>query len=171
VQARGDKSAERLKHYAKFVEWLKAEFAEVDDINASISALHARAPTGEQRRLLDVELVARGLTNFSRVNPPLRENLKLPKWDRSSEVAYPPDALDEFNRRAAQMNAALTQRMIAKNAFTSGPDWAAGRDLAFEQETAEFAKRADELRATETKSKVEYEARLQEAERRRLTGE
>jgi hypothetical protein len=170
VKARESKSCERLKHYPKFVAWLQDEFTEIDAINAEIAQLHARAPAGEDRRLLDPELLARGLDHFDAAHPPLRENLKLPKWDRSSETAFPPDPAAELNRRAAQMNAALAKRMADRDALTTGANWAAGRDLAVQQEEAEHAKRDAELKAKETADKATFEQRLQEAERRRLVG-
>jgi hypothetical protein len=171
VNARSVLSAERLKHYAKFIVWLQAEFVEIDDINAEIHQLHARAPSGEDRRLIEPELIARGIDRYDAAHPRLREQLKLPEFIKSSVIAYPRDALDEWNRHAVQMNEAMRQRIAMKGALVSGDNWHAGRELQIEQEEAAFAQRAEELKAAETKSKVEFEAKLQDAERRRLTGE
>jgi hypothetical protein len=160
VEARGSKSAERLKHYAKFITWLEAEFNEIDDINSEIHALHARAPYGENRRLIEPELVARDLTNYDAKHPRLREQLKLPDFVRADTIAFPMDPMAEFNRRAAQQNEALTKRMKDKYGFVTGDNWAAGRDLAVQQEEAEHAKKGEELKKQELESKRKYEEGL-----------
>lgn len=115
-------------------------------------------------------MVARGLENPDARHPRLRDNLKLPAFIRASEIAYPPDPMDQWNQHAAQMNEAYRQRMVEKFGLSHSPDWAAARDLQIEQAEAEFAKRDAELKAKETADKAAFEQRLQEAERRRLGG-
>jgi hypothetical protein len=44
--------------------------------------------SGDRVRLLDAELVARGLSNYDAVSPPLRDNLQLPCWDASCDIAF-----------------------------------------------------------------------------------
>jgi hypothetical protein len=157
--------------YLGFLEQITDWYRRYDANTAAISDLHARAAAiGENRRLLDAELVARGIDRYDAAHPRLRDNLKLPDFIRASVIAYPPDPMDQWNRYAAQANEALRQRMAEKFSLTTGPDWAAGRDRQIEQEESEFAKKDEELRAAEIKSKVEYEAKLQESERRRLGG-
>ena len=40
--------------------------------------------------MLEPELVARGLESFSRANPSITEEFKLPDWDEPTKLAWPP---------------------------------------------------------------------------------
>ena len=52
--------------------------------------INSAASTGEHRRLLGVELTARGLESFSFYNPSLGDTVKLPEWTHSDRMAWPP---------------------------------------------------------------------------------
>jgi hypothetical protein len=123
-----------------------------------------------RRYLSEPELIARGLSSFDAAHPRLRDSLKLPDFIRASVIAFPPNPMDQWNAHAAQSHEAMAKRMAEKFGMTHSPDWAAGRDLAVEQEEAVFAKRAAELKTKETADKADYERRLQDTERRRLGG-
>lgn len=115
--------------------------------------------------MLDPELIARGLDRYDAAHPRLRENLRLPKWDRSSEIAYPPNALDEWNRRAMQVAEATTQRLKEKHALSASADWASARDIQSERDEAEFARRDAELQARAAADKADYETKLKQTGR------
>ena len=75
---------------------LPALFAKIIDIyrereavNAMRSKINSAAPPGEHRRLKDPELLARGLDNFSRANPPMSEGTQLPDWSHSEKMFWP----------------------------------------------------------------------------------
>jgi hypothetical protein len=161
---------ELVELYEPFLAHITDLYARIDKNAAAIADLHRQAPAGENRRLLDAELVARGIDRYDAAHPRLRDNLKLPEFIKSSTIAFPPNPMDQWNRYAAQSHAAMAKRMAEKGALATGDNWHAGRDLQIGQAEVEFAKRDAELKAAETKSKAEYEAKLQEAERRRQIG-
>jgi hypothetical protein len=43
----------------------------------------------EHRRLRQVELIARGLDNFSRADPPITKAVQLPDWEYGAKMAWP----------------------------------------------------------------------------------
>jgi hypothetical protein len=54
------------------------------------SALHQSRPSGVKGYLPGPDLVARGLTDFSRDDPPVARDLKLPSWSESNKLIWPP---------------------------------------------------------------------------------
>ena len=75
---------------------LPALFAKIIDIyrereaaNALRYKINSAALPGEHRRLKDPELLARGLDNFSRANPPMSEGTQLPDWSHSEKMLWP----------------------------------------------------------------------------------
>ncbi len=52
--------------------------------------VNASAPAGEPRRLAGPELLARGLESFSRDNPSIAAELRIPSFDRGGRMAWPP---------------------------------------------------------------------------------
>jgi hypothetical protein len=161
--------------YLGFLEQITDWYKRADALKARIDALHARAPAAQwgdqQRRLLDPELVARGIDRYDAVHPRLRDNLKLPDFVQSSTIAFPPNPMDQWNRYAAQSHAAMAQRMAEKGALATGNNWHAGRDLQIEHEESEHAKRAEELKQQELESRAAFERKLLEDDKRRRTGE
>ena len=162
-------AAELRELYAPFVEKITALYARIDANTRAISDLHGRAPAGEPRRLADAEQSARGL-QFSAETPPLRDNLRLPDWLRSRDIAYPRSQLETLRRDSSLMTANLVRAIEAKQAGLYGPDWAAARALVDEQQRAEFARRDAALAAEEAEAKRKFEQSLVEADRRRRTG-
>lgn len=157
---------ELAKFYPWVVEHLADIFAKIDQNTAAIDRLHMNAPRGENRRLLDAELVARKLPGYDAAHPPLRNNLQLPDWGISREVAYPASPTI-WNERARLMAEALAKQMADKFALTHGPQWAEARELAIKEEQEAFAQRDKELKRDEAESKAAYERHQQEAELRR----
>lgn len=63
------------------------------DINRDaeeVSRINGAAQSGEHRRLLDVELTARGLERFTRENPSILGELRLPSFEHSDRMVWPP---------------------------------------------------------------------------------
>lgn len=52
--------------------------------------VNVSAPAGEPRRLAGAELSARGLEKFSTTDPSIARELKLPDFERSVRMAWPP---------------------------------------------------------------------------------
>jgi hypothetical protein len=58
--------------------------------DAEVSRINGSAPAGVAVRLREVELVARNLGGFTRDRPSITNELKLPDWDQSNKLAWPP---------------------------------------------------------------------------------
>jgi hypothetical protein len=52
--------------------------------------VNVAALAGEHRRLLRVELAARDLASFSTSDPSISTSLRLPDWENSDRMAWPP---------------------------------------------------------------------------------
>jgi hypothetical protein len=59
-------------------------------VDEEVSRINGSAPPGEHRRLLGVELTARGLESFSTADPPIAKSVRLPDWDEPTKFAWPP---------------------------------------------------------------------------------
>jgi hypothetical protein len=57
--------------------------------NEEVSRINGSAPPGERRRLLGVELTARGLESFSTTDPPIAKGVQLPDWAQSARMVWP----------------------------------------------------------------------------------
>jgi hypothetical protein len=64
-------------------------FEKAKTVDEKVHRVNAEAPAGEHRRLLGVELTARGLLEFSRTNPSIIETAQLPDYERSGKMAWP----------------------------------------------------------------------------------
>ena len=159
---------ELVKLYPDFVKQLADLYARIDENAAAISDLHSRAPRGEPLRLFeDAEIVARGLERYTAEQPPLRDNLKLPNFDRSNEIAYPkPAPLNPF------INVMLDhiKAVEAKQAGLFTSDWAAAQKVRNEQTRIEMDKRAEVDAAKAASEKRKYEQAVVEGDRRRRMG-
>lgn len=156
---------ELAESYPSFVQKLIDLYRRIDENTALIDALHARAPIGEHRRLADAEQMARDLPSYDGVHPRLRDNLRLPDWDVSRDIAFP--VIVDWNARAALMSAAFASRLADKFALTHSADWGAARDLQIKEQEAETAKRDEELKQAEAESLAEYQRHQRESELRR----
>jgi len=65
-------------------------FSRAEAVDKEVSRINGSAPEGEHRRLRQTELVARGLNNFSRADPPIAKAVQLPDWTNSETMVWPP---------------------------------------------------------------------------------
>ena len=121
-------------------------------IDQECSRINGEAPAGEKRRLLGVELTARGLESFSISDPSLTEAAKLPDWTHSDRVAWPPPQTPLAVLVAASMTPPHDPRFSA--------DWAAARDQDMARRAANEARWAEEEAARQVASRSAYEASL-----------
>ena len=75
--------------YPKFVAQVVDLFSRAEAVDKEVSRINGSAPSGEHRRLRQVELVARGLDNFSRADPPITKAVQLPDWLNSEKMLWP----------------------------------------------------------------------------------
>jgi hypothetical protein len=97
VKARRDELArECAELYPTVTDQLVDLFKRISECDGEISRINGAAPSGEHRRLLEVELHARGLDAFTRDEPSIiTELLKLPNWADSARMAWPlPEPFD-----------------------------------------------------------------------------
>jgi hypothetical protein len=91
VEAKRDELAqEYAATYPKFVAQVVDLFSRAEAVDREVSRINGSAPPGEHRRLRQVELVARGLNNFSRADPPITKAVQLPDWTNGAKMAWPP---------------------------------------------------------------------------------
>jgi hypothetical protein len=57
--------------------------------DAKVGRINGSAPPGVALRLREVELVARNLDGFTRDEPSITKELRLPDWDQSNKLAWP----------------------------------------------------------------------------------
>jgi hypothetical protein len=76
------------KTYPKIVAQLVDLFSRAEAVDKDASRISGSAPSGEHRRLRQVELVARGLDNFSRADPPITKAVQLPDWTNSETMVW-----------------------------------------------------------------------------------
>lgn len=150
--------------YPTFVAKIADLFARIDQNTAAISDLHGKAFAGEERRLADAEQMARNVAAYTAEQPRLRENLRLPDWERPRDIAYPaPPAVNPY---AAHMQTIIAE-IARKEALTSGPNWHEAKKLEDEATRAEIAKREAELAAQAAEAKRHFERQVQADDRRR----
>jgi hypothetical protein len=58
--------------------------------DAEVGRINGSAPDGVRLRLHEVELVARNLEGFTRDEPSITNELRLPDWDQPRRLAWPP---------------------------------------------------------------------------------
>ncbi len=90
VEARRDEWARKYAQYPKIVAQLVDILRGAEEIDQECSRVNGSAPPGEHRRLRQAELVARGLNNFSRDDPPISKAVVLPDWTNSEKMVWPP---------------------------------------------------------------------------------
>ena len=101
-----------------------------------LSHLHQARPSGVSLHLLGAELVARGLDNFTRDDPSIARELKLPDFEHSVRMAWPPPPTSMGAAFAATMMPASDQRFSAEW-WKEGEEGAA-RQRARQQSTADY---------------------------------
>jgi len=83
-------AAEFAETYRDCVARLVAAFQRAAAIDQRVQQINSSAPRGEHRRLLGVELSARGLANFTIAVPSLAKMAQLPQFENSGRMAWPP---------------------------------------------------------------------------------
>jgi hypothetical protein len=91
VEAERDKLARKFTEvYPKVVAQLVDLFDQMEALDKEIGRVNGSAPRGEHRRLLEVELTARGLDRFTvNYRPPIPENARLPDFEESAKTVWP----------------------------------------------------------------------------------
>ena len=92
AEERNALAAELRQTYPATVAALVSLFARIADLDRRLSALHQSRPSGAKGQLLSAELKARELSEFSRDEPSISRELKLPSWTASNKLAWPPPA-------------------------------------------------------------------------------
>jgi hypothetical protein len=115
-------------------------------------AREVKAVEGEDRYLLDVELLARRLQNFSISNPSIMETARLPDWKHSDHMAWPPPKIP--------LGALVATAMTPPHDPRFSADWAAAREQDMARRAAAQARRAEEEEARQAESRRVYEASL-----------
>jgi len=92
AEERNSLAAEMRQTYPAAVATLVSLFTRDADLDRRISALHQSRPSGAKGQLLSAELKARELSEFTRDEPPISRELKLPSWTESNKLAWPPPA-------------------------------------------------------------------------------
>jgi hypothetical protein len=146
-----EESARRFAKYPELIDELISLFQDAEAVDKEVARVNGSAPPGEHRRLRQVELVARGLDNFSRADPPITKAVQLADWMHSDRLVWPPPqpSLALF---AMSMVPAHNPRYTA--------DWAAALEKDNARRAATEARWAEEEAARQAESRRAYEASL-----------
>lgn len=87
---RNQLAKELAQTYPNVVSQLVSLFSRIRANDAALSDLHGSRPDGAKGTLLGVELTARNLSEFNRDQPSLTRDLRLPEWQESCRLAWPP---------------------------------------------------------------------------------
>jgi hypothetical protein len=90
AEALRDAAAQRFARYPELVHEMIEIILEAQAVDAEVSRVNGAALPGEYRRLQSVELEARGLKNFSISNPSVVDMVRLPDWEHSERMLWPP---------------------------------------------------------------------------------
>ena len=104
MRIKRDEAAKRFERVQTLIAELIDLFDEAKAVDREVSVVNGSAPPGEFRRLHGVELTARNLPAFSREQPPLASSLRLPDYNRSDRLAFPPPTIPASVLIAAQPN-------------------------------------------------------------------
>jgi hypothetical protein len=83
-------AADVMNRSGKLLARLVDLFESAEAVDEEVSHINGSAPSGEHRRLLGVELAARGLESFGTADPPIAKGVQLPDWAHSARMAWPP---------------------------------------------------------------------------------
>ena len=153
VEARRDELAnEYAATYPRLVAQLVDLFECIEAVDKEVSRINGSAPSGEHRRLRQVELIARGLDNFNRANPPITKAVQLPDWTNSEKMAWPPPQ--------PSLAAVFALSMVPSHDPRYTADWAAALEKDNARRAATEARWAEEEAARQEESRRVYEASL-----------
>jgi hypothetical protein len=85
-----DAAAQRFARYPALVHEVIEIILEAQAVDAEVSRVNGSALPGEHRRLQSVELKSRGLKNFSISNPSVIDMVRLPDWEQTERMLWPP---------------------------------------------------------------------------------
>ena len=153
VQAQRDELAQQYAGlYPKLAGQLVDLFERIEAVDKEVSRVNGSAPEGEHRRLRQTELVARGLDNFSRADPPITKAVQLPDWTNSEKMVWPPPQ--------PSLAAVFAMSMVPSHDPRYTADWAAALEKDNARRAATEARWAEEEAARQEESRRAYEASL-----------
>ncbi len=160
LKGKRDALAEEVREYPAIVAKLVDLFSRVAINDAEIGKLHRARPAGVSLHLRTAELEARGLDGFTRDTPSIiEEQLKLPDWQHSERMAWPPPKPSEAAAFAASMALPMHR----------GADWWKDGDARAAEQAAEAARvaryYADQPREREKREAAEERTRATGAHR------
>jgi hypothetical protein len=156
VEAKRDELAQEYAAiYPKFVAQVVDLFERIEAVDKDASRINGSGPSGEHRRLRQVELVARGLDNFSRADPPIAKAVQLPDWTNSEKMVWPPP------------KPSLAVQVATSMTFSQHP----GDDWWQQREERTAALRAEQERVIEHYDAMEREREEHEAAEARAVQE
>jgi predicted transcriptional regulator len=142
---RNELAQECAATYPRIVAQLVDLFERIEAADKEVSRINGSAPSGEHRRLRQVELVARDLKGFTRGEPSITNELSLPDWDQPTKLVWPPPQVP----LAVQVAASMIQRPHP------GANWASERE-----------ERTAALRAEQERVAAYYEEMARQREER-----
>lgn len=154
VKAKVEEAALLFKDFQYHAETITAMFGLASAVDKEVSRINGSAPDNEHRRLLPVELTARGMTGFTRDNPSLASTTSLPEWSYSARTMWPPHP----STTLAVMAAGIAP-------YHPGGAWADPEVRA--QRRTEVEKSQRELGAYHEQAAKDEESRLNREERER----
>ena len=154
VKAKWDAAAKEFAvQYPSLVGQLCDLFRRMKAVDEECTRFNSEASAaGDPRRLLAVELTARGLQNFSISDPSILATVQLPDWKKSDRIAWPPPKTPLGVLVAAAMTPPPDPRF--------SPDWGAAREQDMVRRAAAETRRAEEEAARQVTSRQAYEATL-----------
>jgi hypothetical protein len=90
VKAKRDQAVEAFQHYPELVVQLLTILHTARSVDAECDRINGSAPSGEPRRLLGVELTARGLKEFSTAWPSIAASVTPPDIQNPGRTLWPP---------------------------------------------------------------------------------
>jgi hypothetical protein len=151
---RNNLAAELASQYPKLVSQLIELFGRAGALDQQLSRLHQSRPSGCKGQLLSVELTARGLSEYSRDQPPLARELRIPDFHESNRLLYPPRDDEPF---AVTVSGAVSS--VHSRQRHSG-DWHKALTAENEQRRLLEQQRIKEEAALQDESKREFERTL-----------
>jgi len=153
AEERNALAKELRETYPAAVATLVSLFARVADLDHRLSALHGSRPSGAKGTLLGAELVARDLDEFSRDTPSLTRELRLPDWQESNRLIWPPRELPASVLLAEAVAAVHDPRRYSS-------EWPEALREEKAKRIAEEQKRIEQEAARAAEDKAAYEASL-----------
>jgi hypothetical protein len=149
---RNEMAQEYVATYPRLVAQLVDLFERIEAVDKEASRINGSAPSCEQRRLRQVELVARGFEAFSRSDPAITKIVQLPDWENSSRMVWPPP------QPALAVMVAMSMVPPHDPRYTA--DWAAAQKEDNARRAATEKRWAEEEAARQAESRRAYEASL-----------